>query len=165
MTTLRTDLRDPNAPAPLARWHQLWRGDGAPNAGAWEGLAGPPGVAAGDSYPTRPGDRAHPAPPPTVDVPPTAEAVYLFTPRPADSRVAELFAPGAAFSYVEGAGYRRGDDFTAARPREGAYITPAGGARRCIGGRYLPHIAEAPPGAWVIWRVDARDPWRPGMVV
>ena len=78
--TLTTELRDPNAPASRAQWAQLWRSDGTPVAEAWEGLAGPPGPADGDTYPTRPGDHSHPATPATVEVDAGAEVVLLATP-------------------------------------------------------------------------------------
>lgn len=102
VTTLRTDLRDPAAPAPRAQWSILWGADGAPNAGAWEGLAGPPGVAAGDSYPTRPGDRSHPAAPPVVDLDGSAPVIALASPdvmraelaRGLSSLVRRWFEPG-----------------------------------------------------------------------
>lgn len=146
--TLTLELRAPTDPVTRARWCELWHGDGTPNAPAWEGLAGPPGAADGDSWPTRQGDRAHPAPPSTATVAADAMVQYLLTPRPSsDARVAALFAPGAVLEAGE----------------RDAHITPAGGARRRIHGRPA-RAGDVPTGAWVLWRSAPGAPWRPAKV-
>jgi hypothetical protein len=152
---LQTDLRDPGAPLPLQRWQQLWAGDGSPNVSAWEGLEGPPGNANGDTYPTRPGDRTHPATTAAVEVDDSSEVLVLVSPAvmASDARASELatrwFEPGTIT-----AGRHPGGIYT---PRHAAI-----GGARVTGATRPATTAAAALGALVLYRDGAA--WRPAVV-
>lgn len=162
--TLRTDLRALDAPAPLAQWAALWGATSAPFAPAWEGLAGPPGDANGDTYPTRPGDRSHPAAPSTVDVEASRPVVILAAPavmaamgdRPSEL-VTRWFAPGAIAAPV--ARGVDGREHTGVRsPRH----TAPGGASVLGATRPESTAGEAGAGALVLYQDGGA--WRPAIV-
>lgn len=165
--TLRTDLRSPAAPAALAQFHTLWRADGAAHAPAWEGLAGPSGAAAGDQWPTRTGDRAHPAAPATAAVDDAAEVVAIASPAVMAAELARAagpselvtrwFAPGtiAAAPAVDLAGRAQRRTFAVKH-------TAPGGASILGAHRPLTTAGAAGVGALVLWRDGGA--WRPGIV-
>lgn len=99
--TLTTSNANASTPAALRQWLTLWWGDGSANAGQWAGLVGPPGAAAGDTWPTRPGDRSHPTAPSTATVEDTRAVVVLASAatvasldRYTDEFITRWFAPG-----------------------------------------------------------------------
>lgn len=99
--TLTTSNANASTPAALRQWLTLWWGGGSANAGQWAGLVGPAGAAAGDTWPTRPGDRSHPTAPSTTTVEDTRAVVVLASAatvasldRYNDESIARWFAPG-----------------------------------------------------------------------
>ena len=177
--------RNTSTPAPREQWFRLWTATGAAHAPPWAGeggtaaqrfvpLVGPPGAAAGDTYPThpadyfahagpRPVDRSHPVWPAVADradVDGDVEVVVLATHAAAErGGGAQWFTPGTL--YVTQA--RAGAEAVGSGGR--SVTLAATDAARGGAGAYRPAalLRDVEVGAVVAWR-DA-GVWRVGRIV
>lgn len=166
--------RNTSTPAPREQWFRLWTATGAAYAPPWAGeggtaaqrfvpLVGPPGAAAGDSYPTPAGARSHPAWPAVADradVDGDVEVVVLATHAAAErGGGAQWFTPGTLY---------------VAQARAGAEAVGSGGrsvtldatdAARGGAGAYRPAalLRDVEVGAVVAWRDSGV--WRVGRIL
>lgn len=164
--TLATSTVDP--PAALGRplWLGLWNGDGTPVTAQWSDLVGPPGNANGDTYPTSPGARSHPAPL-VVSVEDSREVVVLRTAAMLvgadalrDGFVTRWFAPGT----INVAAAQRPDGTTRSGSLSATHTTLPGVSPSSVAGctRVASTASAAGVGALVLYRDGAS--WRPAIV-